>query len=73
MDFQTELAALLNKHSIENGSDTPDFILAKYIRGCLAAYEMAINERERWKATPAALPDQHGPEGEAPANPKEGL
>ena len=37
--FQEELAALLNKHSRENNSNPPDYILAAYLLNCLLAYE----------------------------------
>lgn len=40
--FKIELAALINKHSKENGSDTPDFILAKYLNDCLKAFNKAM-------------------------------
>ena len=32
--FRKELACLINRYSRENGSDTPDFILADYLDGC---------------------------------------
>ena len=47
-DFQAELTALINKYSQENESNTPDWILAKYIIGCLEAYEYAILLRDCW-------------------------
>jgi len=43
--FQKELEALINKHSIENVSDTPDFILAQFMVQSLLAFEHASNER----------------------------
>lgn len=43
-----ELAALLNRHSRENASNTPDFILAEYMLTCLAAFEHASRKRETW-------------------------
>ncbi len=43
-----ELAAVVNRHSAENGSNTPDFILAEYLGGCLAALDRAVNAREKW-------------------------
>ena len=36
--FERELAKLINAHSLENDSDTPDFILAKYLVGCLQTW-----------------------------------
>jgi len=47
-DFEKELTTLINKYSVENGSDTPDFILAKYILGCLSAFNSATKDRESW-------------------------
>lgn len=46
--FQKKLEALLNSESLENGSNTPDFVLAQYLMSCLAAYNQAVNEREAW-------------------------
>lgn len=47
-EFKKELEILINKHSIENESDTPDFILANYIAMCLDAYNATIKSRELW-------------------------
>ena len=46
--FTNELSALINKHSVENNSSTPDYMLAEYIRQCLVAFEMAVNSRDKW-------------------------
>lgn len=46
--FLQELTDLLNKYSQENGSDTPDFILAKYLFNCLGSFDTAVTEREDW-------------------------
>lgn len=46
--FVKELEQLINKYSIENESDTPDFILAEYIRGVLNAFNKTIGKREAW-------------------------
>jgi hypothetical protein len=46
--FAKELENLINCHSIENGSNTPDFILAEYLMGCLRAYENACKQKEAW-------------------------
>ena len=46
--FEQELEQLINKYSIENGSDTPDFILVGYIMGCLAAWNNSIQMRDKW-------------------------
>lgn len=46
--FLLALESLINRHSVENESDTPDFILAQYLRGCLDAWNKAVRERDRW-------------------------
>jgi hypothetical protein len=49
-EFEKELEALINRHSMENGSDTPDFILAQYLTACLRAFDSATQARTRWYA-----------------------
>lgn len=46
--FEKELEQLINKYSQEMGSNTPDFLLAKYLIGCLNTFESAVNCRENW-------------------------
>ena len=46
--FPAELEELINRHCIENGSDTPDFILAEYLKGCLDNFDMCVRRREEW-------------------------
>jgi hypothetical protein len=48
-DFGRELRALLNKYSMENNSNTPDFILAAYLLDCLRAWDIAMRDRETWQ------------------------
>jgi hypothetical protein len=40
--------ALINKHSMENESNTPDFILAQHLMMCLSSFEMSVNRRDEW-------------------------
>lgn len=47
-DFISELRNLINKHSMENASNTPDFILAQYLTNCLRAWNQATQQRETW-------------------------
>jgi hypothetical protein len=47
-EFVDKLAALINSVSRENRSNTPDFVLAKFMETCLFAFENASNTRERW-------------------------
>jgi len=44
-DLKTEIQNLINCHSRENVSNTPDFILARYLMDCLQAFEKATNIR----------------------------
>ena len=46
--FEQELAELINRHSLEGESNTPDFILAEYLKNCLNAFTEASTHRERW-------------------------
>jgi len=46
--FLRELEDLINKHSKENGSDTPDFILAQYLNNCLENFNIAQQQRSDW-------------------------
>lgn len=48
MMLSDELAAILNRCSRENASNTPDFILAEYMLSCLTAFEKASVRREAW-------------------------
>ncbi len=46
--LEEDLADVLNRHSQENVSNTPDFILAQYLLGCLAAWNKAVERRMIW-------------------------
>lgn len=46
--FRKELEAVINRHSMENGSNSPDFILAQYLADCLIAFDKAVMHREAW-------------------------
>ena len=46
--FRDELTALLNRYSMESGSDTPDFILADFLLDALRAFDTATANRESW-------------------------
>jgi hypothetical protein len=62
MDFGEELRSLLNRCSAENGSDTPDFILAEYLESCLRNWDRAVCAREKWygrEPVPCEAPCPH--------------
>lgn len=46
--FQKDLEQLINRYSLEGGSNTPDFILAEYLDTCLVVYNHAIEARDNW-------------------------
>lgn len=46
--FFQELEALINRHSKENASNTPDFILAEFMEQCLLLFDQATNARSVW-------------------------
>ena len=46
--LKNDVCAAINKACAENGSNTPDFILAEYLMNCLNAYEKAHNANEKW-------------------------
>ena len=46
--FEIQLEKLINEYSMENASNTPDFILAKYINNCLNNFNTIINDREKY-------------------------
>jgi len=47
-DLEKNLAYVLNIFSQENESNTPDFILANYLIGCLKIFNETTNSREEW-------------------------
>ena len=46
--FLRELSALINKHALENGSNTPDFLLATYLAECLHTFDHVMQQRAEW-------------------------
>lgn len=65
--FRDALEHTINSYSMENGSDTPDFILAAYLNHCLVAFDATVIARDAWygrdKAAMGtnAAPDPQGP------------
>jgi len=46
--FRKDLEILINRNSMENESNTPDFILADYLEDCLNAFDKAVCRRSEW-------------------------
>ena len=47
-EFKKDLSSLINKYSIENRSNTPDYLIADYLFHCLLAFETVTNRRNKW-------------------------
>ena len=47
-DLREKLASAINYVSAENGSDTPDFILADFLAAQLRAFDEAVHRRSQW-------------------------
>ena len=46
--FKEGLAKLINEYSMENESNTPDWILAEYLFKCLSCFAATTQQRETW-------------------------
>lgn len=53
--FRKELAALINKYSLENISDTPGFLVANYLVSCLETYAAIVKRRDAWLGHPLSF------------------
>lgn len=47
-EFKEELERLINRYSLENESNTPDYILSDYLYSCLEVLHETINQRDTW-------------------------
>ena len=47
-EFKKELAGLINKYSLENISNTPDYILSEYLVECLFIYGRTAKAKQAW-------------------------
>jgi len=48
MTFHEKLETLINNYFMENGSNTPDYILANYLLGCLKVFDQTVKDRDKW-------------------------
>lgn len=65
MCLRSDIENAINRASAENGSGTPDFILAEFLTDSLAAFDKAVATREAWygRRAPVAVagtPDNPG-------------
>lgn len=49
LSFEEDLQNLLNRHSAESPSGTPDYILAEMMTGMLKTYNEAVVKRAEWR------------------------
>lgn len=47
-NLKSELTDLLNRYSRENGSNTPDFLLAEFMLQSLDTFDLIVSKREAW-------------------------
>jgi len=48
MSFRKELETLINSYSMENESNTPDFLLADFLEGALITFDQVVKRRDEW-------------------------
>lgn len=54
-EFKEELETLLNCHSIDSETETPDFILAQFLIDTIDAYSKVRDQTDRWKGREAPI------------------
>lgn len=54
--FEREIREAINRNSKENQSDTPDYILARYLVSCLDSFSIAVHDRDVWYGFNAKKP-----------------
>lgn len=66
-DFSEEMGCVINKHSMEKGSNTPDYILAVFLEQAMWAFDNAVKDRTTWYGSgeyeATKLPDSSKPVG----------
>jgi hypothetical protein len=68
MTLADEIASALNRCSAENASNTPDFILAQFLMGCLLAWNQGVQQRETWYGRDARPSGGSNPDPIAPSS-----
>ena len=48
--FFNELERLINYHSLQGVSNTPDFILAQYLKGCLENFDTCVRRLDEYRS-----------------------
>ena len=47
-NIRKDFEHIINKYSLENESNTPDFILAGFLLECLKVFQMSTKARDKW-------------------------
>jgi hypothetical protein len=58
-NFKKELGNLINKHSLENSLDMPDFMMAELLVNILKAMRVAKAQNDSWHGMRAYPEDYH--------------
>jgi len=48
MNFKSELTVLISQYYKEFPSNTPDYVLAEYMVGCLRVFNKTVKQREAY-------------------------
>jgi hypothetical protein len=46
--FRKDLEKLINTHSKDNCTNTPDFLLANFLISCMDAFDLTVRKRDDW-------------------------
>lgn len=47
-DLRRDIESAINRNNAEHGSNTPDYILARFLEAALAAFDLAVRDRDEW-------------------------
>jgi hypothetical protein len=56
ISFEEDIRSVINRHSAEAPSGTPDFILAGFLNSTLKAFNEALGQRAEWRGEPVDPP-----------------
>lgn len=59
MTLEERIKEAINATCAEQGSNTPDFILAAYLMDCLAAFDRAVTARRTWYSASESQPQEN--------------
>lgn len=65
LSFEEDIRAVINRHSTEAPSGTPDFILAELLTNTLKSFNEAVTKRADWRGESCELPTRICVDGNA--------